>query len=109
VPLEESLFNRCKSGLKAAELAAVGVPSVVTPTPAHTQLAREGFPLLTAESHREWYEQTKLLLTQPAVRLAVAEKALAAAAVHTMENHIEEWTTVWERAAHRRTRLGAVG
>lgn len=109
VPLEESLFNRCKSGLKAAEFAAVGVPVVVTPTPAHTALAREGYPLPTAESPREWYEQTKALVEHPELRAVQADLAHAAAMIHTMENHIEEWATAWQRAAARRTRMVATG
>jgi glycosyltransferase involved in cell wall biosynthesis len=107
VPLEESVFNRCKSGLKAAEFAAVGVPVVVTPTPAHTALAREGFPLYTADSPREWHEQLTALLTVPEIRAAASELAYNAARRHTLENHIEEWAETWQRAAVRRTRLSA--
>lgn len=109
VPLEDSLFNRCKSGLKAAEFAAVGVPVVVTPTPAHTALAREGFPLPTAESPREWYEQTRILIEHPDQRATQADVAHSAAQLHTMENHTEEWVTAWQRAAQRRTRMVAAG
>jgi glycosyltransferase involved in cell wall biosynthesis len=105
VPLEDSVFNRCKSGLKASELAAVGVPAVVTPTPAHTQLAREGFPLLTAEKPREWFDQVRRLLTQPSFYTDVAGRALEAARTHSMEQHVEEWAATWQRAAARRVRL----
>lgn len=109
VPLDESLFNRCKSGLKASELAAVGVPVVVTPTPAHTALAKEGFPLPTAETPREWYEQTRTLIEHPDLRAVQAELAHSAALMHTMENHAEEWVNAWQRAAQRRTRMVAAG
>lgn len=109
VPLEDSLFNRCKSGLKATEFAAVGVPVVVTATPAHTTLAREGFPLPTADSPREWYEQTKALVENPDLRATAGELAHTAAVAHTMENHIEEWAAAWQRAAQRRTRMVATG
>lgn len=109
VPLEDSLFNRCKSGLKASEFAAVGVPVVITPTPAHTALAREGFPLPTAETSREWYEQTKALIENPELRAEQAERAHTAARAHTMENHVEEWVGAWQRAAQRRTRMVAAG
>jgi glycosyltransferase involved in cell wall biosynthesis len=107
VPLEESVFNRCKSGLKAAEFAAVGVPAVVTPTPAHTALAREGFPLYTAETPREWHEQLTALLTIPEIRAAASELAYSAARRHMLENHAEEWAETWQRAAVRRQRLSA--
>jgi glycosyltransferase involved in cell wall biosynthesis len=109
IPLEDSLFNRCKSGLKAAELAAAGVPVVASPTPAHTALAREGFPLLTAEKSREWYEQTRQLLTVPDLRAELAEKAHQAACTHTLENHIERWAGAWQRAAVRRSRMKVAG
>jgi glycosyltransferase involved in cell wall biosynthesis len=109
VPLEDSLFNRCKSGLKACEFAAVGIPVVITPTPAHTALAREGFPLPTAETPREWYEQTKALVENPELRALSADAAHMAALVHTMENHVGDWVDAWQRAAQRRTRMSAAG
>lgn len=109
VPLEDSLFNRCKSGLKASELSAAGVPVVATPTPAHTELAKEGFPLLTADSPREWYEQLHRLITIDDLRAETAERALEAARRHSMENHVEQWATAWQRAAQRRSRLQVAG
>ena len=105
VPLEDSVFNRAKSALKAAEYAAQGVPAVVTPTPANRQLAEEGYPLAFASTPVQWVEQIRCLLRVPEYREQVSSESLAAAQAHTMENHLGEWEQAWLRAANRRARL----
>lgn len=107
VPLEDSTFNKAKSGLKMAEYAARGVPAVATPTAANRLLAREGYPVLWATSPREWVEQVGRLLEGEEERLAMGAAARDAAERHTLEAHAEEWAVAWERAALRRTRLSA--
>lgn len=51
-PLENNLFNRCKSGLKYFEAAAFGVPTVASPIPDMLRFADGGIAL--AESADEW-------------------------------------------------------
>lgn len=107
VPLERSVFNSAKSGLKAAEYAAQGVPSVVTPTPANRALAREGYPLVFAENPGQWYDALRVLVSHADARAEAGAVSLDVAKAHTLENHIGEWVSAWERAVSRRARLTA--
>lgn len=102
VPLADNVFNNCKSSLKVAEYAAVGVPAIATPTPANLALAKEGYPLFLAHSPDQWHIYLDNLIRNSDARLKMAEQALAAAQKHTMENHIGDWISAWTRAISRR-------
>lgn len=105
VPLETSVFNRCKSALKVAEFAARGIPSVATPSPANVALRREGYPVLFADSPREWHSHLMSLLRDTDLRAEMAAGCLDTARRHTLEGHVDQWERAWLRAANRRTRL----
>ena len=105
VPLETSVFNKCKSALKIAEMASRGVPVVATPTPANVALAREGYPVLFADSPREWYTHLTTLLRDPDRRAQMTNDGLDAARRWSLENQAGVWAAAWQRAASRRTRL----
>ena len=51
-PLEDNVFNRCKSGLKFFESAIFGIPSIVSPIPDFTRFTGSGIKF--AESDSEW-------------------------------------------------------
>lgn len=107
VPLDGTLFNNCKSGLKASEFSALGKPVVATPTPAHWRLMDEGYPIEIAETADQWHRAISRLVSDAdwyAERSAIARQA---ARRHTLEAHAGEWAAAWERAASRRKRLSA--
>jgi glycosyltransferase involved in cell wall biosynthesis len=106
VPLESSVFNKCKSGLKIAEFAARGIPAVATPSPATVALRREGYPVLFADSPREWYTHLAALLRDPDLRAEMSQAAYETARRLSLENQADQWERAWLRA-QRRSRVRA--
>lgn len=95
VPLTDSTFNRSKSALKLLEYSALGVASVVSPTPDNL---RVGIGLV-AHRPRDWSRLVRRLLTQVGYRAEVAERARAAVAErHTIEGNAWRWEQAWSRA-----------
>ena len=107
VPLAPNRFNEAKSSLKMLEMAAVGVPAVVSPTPDNLRLGyREGFVTTRyASDARSWFEQTAALLSDPEELAHAAGVAREAAARCTYEAHAGRWWDAWTQAlANRRGR-----
>lgn len=73
-PLEEhSRFCQCKSALKFFEAAAVGVPTVATPTQPFQELIRHRWNSCLASSSDDWVREiTWLLKRRRRLRLALA-------------------------------------
>jgi glycosyltransferase involved in cell wall biosynthesis len=75
-PLQPSLFNHCKSGLKFFESAIWGVPLIATEIP---DLIRCGTELRFAEDEQGWLDQFEMML--------------ADAPYTKISKKIENWTT----------------
>jgi glycosyltransferase involved in cell wall biosynthesis len=97
-PLAATSFNESKSWLKPQELAAVGVPCVMTPRPAYRTLHNLGVGVL-ANSPKDWYREIKRLMTDDAWYEEVANRSKAAVSLLTIEQNafrwLETWQTVW--------------
>lgn len=77
-PLEQgNPFCEAKSELKWLEAAAVGVPTVASPTAPFRAAIRNGETGFLAATTEEWVEAIRLLATDPARRQAVGEAAAA--------------------------------
>jgi glycosyltransferase involved in cell wall biosynthesis len=68
-PLENNLFNRCKSGLKFFEAAAFGVPSVASPIPDMLRFEEGGIALVNTPD--EWRDSL-VRMAQPEQHRQVA-------------------------------------
>lgn len=62
-PLEDTLFNRCKSNLKILEAAAHGLPIICSKI--HPYFGGD-FDVLFAENEYDWYKQMGKLIRNPA-------------------------------------------
>jgi len=58
-PLESSIFNQCKSALKAVEAGAFGVPTIFSPNPDADRFNNSS--VLIAKTSDDWYSHLKLL------------------------------------------------
>lgn len=94
VPLAGLLFNDSKSCLKAMELAACGVPVVMSPTPDNRRLNNLGVGEL-ATYPNDWFRQVKLLLADPDHRAYFSQRGRSAMASLTYENQAGRWYDVW--------------
>lgn len=96
-PLSGTKFNVAKSWLKPLEYAACGTPSVITPTPEYVELNKLGVGVLASNS-RQWYRETKRLLTDDAWYREVQLASRAACLNLTFEQNAWRWLEVWSEA-----------
>jgi glycosyltransferase involved in cell wall biosynthesis len=94
VPLERSLFNQGKSALKASEMAALGVPVVMSPTPDNMRLHKLGVGLV-ADGQGQWRRLVSKLVNSEAMRTELSESGRAIMETQTYERHCERWLDVW--------------
>lgn len=94
VPLTGTVFNSGKSSLKMAEMAAVGVPVVVSPTEDHIRLNKLGVGLL-ANSPNQWVKRLKTLIKNPDYREELSGRGREVMASQTYEGHCERWWMAW--------------
>lgn len=109
VPLQDSLFNRCKSSLKALEYSAVGAYVLASATPANVDLIKEvGTVFAVHNSESEWYENLRIAID--VVRKfpnRVPLNAIRDARRLSITTRVDEWISAWERAVNRRRALDA--
>ena len=96
-PLDDTKFNEAKSWLKMLEMAAVGVPCVVSPRAEYKALFNEDIGLL-AEKPREWYKTLKRLAQDPVERTELSEKGREVASRYTFTLRASQWAEAWTRA-----------
>ncbi|WP_068816031.1 glycosyltransferase [Phormidesmis priestleyi] len=71
-PLEQSLFNDCKSEIKWLEAAAVDVPSVVSATQTYLEVLEDGVDVMIAHTSEEWFDKLNLLVGNAKIRENIA-------------------------------------
>lgn len=75
-PLElNSRFCSAKSELKFFEAAAVGVPTVASPTPPFKDVIQDGRNGYLASSQDDWFQALSLMVLKPALRRRLARHA----------------------------------
>lgn len=74
-PLDNSSFNRSKSGLKWMEYALSGTPAVVSPVVCYEEVARHGETALFARTPAEWAAALLRLARDAGLRRAIGEAA----------------------------------
>ena len=107
VPLNDSVFNKCKSGLKLLEASALGVACVASPSSDNLRLHRKEGMGLIASTPEQWRAHLVRLLTNEDQRLGLAAQARIAASRWTIEGNVHKWIAAWKRAADRSAALRA--
>lgn len=93
-PLEDTSFNRGKSGIKFLEYTAVGAASVCSRVPAYLDSVGEGEGLLVGSG--EWEEALIRLVTDEALRRQLAEAAREGVRRKWLLSHrAAEWIDVY--------------
>lgn len=101
VPLADSAFNRAKSALKMAEMAALGVPVVASPTPDNRRLHDAGVGLLAAAPQR-WHKHLRRLTGSPQLRADLAGRGRDVMASQTIEGNCWRWYDAWAHSFARK-------
>jgi len=96
-PLKNTKFNRAKSWLKPLELAALGIPCVMSPLPEYQRIRELGV-VITAAQPNDWYRTLKKLLTDESLRDEVAGRSQEAAAGLILEENAWRWAEAWTSA-----------
>lgn len=98
-PLADTRFNNAKSRLKPLEMAAVGVPAVVSPAADYLAWSREApDACLVAEKPRQWEGTLRALLRDAGRREEMSAAGRAAAAANTIEGNAWRWAEAWSAA-----------
>lgn len=97
-PLFPSNFNRAKSRLKVAQMAALGIPWVASPLPEYERFHRESGTGILGCSPAEWYDGLKRLLTEPSLRAEMGEAGRAHMQDQTIEANAWRWWEAWTDA-----------
>jgi glycosyltransferase involved in cell wall biosynthesis len=103
VPLAMNPFNEAKSWLKGLEFAAVGVPVIASPTSEYRRAEVEGGCWLAGDI-TEWLNQLDKMVCKPDWRAEQAARGREWAATQTIEEHADEWRTVWYSHDHATAR-----
>lgn len=93
-PLRAHLFNRSKSHLKALEYAALGLPAVVSDSPAYNGFVRHGETGFVVGRDHEWAKWLGALVSDAAMREEMGATAREFARAWTIEGNIGRWATV---------------
>lgn len=97
-PLFPSNFNRAKSRLKVAQMAALGIPYVASPLPEYERFHRESGTGILGCSPAEWYDGLKRLLTDPGLRADMGARGREYMKAQTIEANAYRWWDAWTRA-----------
>ncbi len=80
-----------KSGFKAVQYLAVGIPFVMSPVGVCSEIGVKGETHFNAESPEDWYNALDLLLSDPSLRKRMGK----AARDHSLENYtVGKWSAV---------------
>lgn len=93
-PLADTQFNAAKSWLKPLEMAAVGVPCVMSPRVEYMRAYVIGIGII-AKKPQDWYRRVKLLATSPTMRREMSEHGRQIAAQWTFSQRAEDWLEAW--------------
>lgn len=74
-PLEDNLFNRCKSPIKYLEYSALGVPGVYSRLPPYSNLVRHGENGFLASNPEEWRRAILTLIEDQHLRWKMGQAA----------------------------------
>lgn len=91
-PLKDTPFNRSKSGLKALEYAACGIPVIASDLDPYRGIVVEGVTGYLATTRREWLDALSTLARNKHLRAWMGKQARKHAANHTIQANGHRWT-----------------
>jgi hypothetical protein len=94
-PLARTTFNDCKSGLRAIEYAALGIPAVLADSPAYRPWIVNCVSGFLPTTDDEWYSCLHQLATDDAYRQFVSHNARNLARKWTTEAQFPNWAAAW--------------
>lgn len=101
-PLKPTTFTASKSSLRAVEYAALGVPAVLSNSPAYTSTdigrVEHGVTGMLLDEGDSWCEVLAYLAANPHDLIKMGYTAKERAMAWTTENNIDRWVEAWNSA-----------
>lgn len=95
IPMRRNPFNEAKSHLTGLEMAASGIPVVVSPTESYRDYWLDDEIGFLAESPEEWTEALELLVTDLELRSRMGRAARKKASRHVIQEYAHEWEDLY--------------
>lgn len=96
VPLNEDIYNRCKSPIKFLEASSAGIPGVYQNIRQYREVIEDGVNGLLALKARDWYQSIKRLIDDPTLRQTMGEQAFKSVeAEWQMKDHVAEYAQMF--------------
>lgn len=94
-PLKDTEFNRCKSGLRAIEYMALGIPGIYSAGPAYSPWVKNGRNGILMGRGDSWSGVLHELMTDHELRFEMAANCRMDAAEWSTEERIGDWVEAW--------------
>ncbi|MFZ5808953.1 MAG: glycosyltransferase [Chloroflexota bacterium] len=105
-PLQDNIFNRCKSAIKFWEYSAIGGTGVFSRIPPYQKVVHSGENGLLAGSEEEWYQAIEYLIQNPDARYRMGQQAHQDLMEHgLLSAHLWEWENIFRGARSNARKL----
>lgn len=94
-PLEDTLFTRSKSYVKALEYGALGIPVIASDVGPYREYVEDGVTGFLVRKESEWIDRIRLLYDDADLRERMGAAAKAKAVLHTIEAGVGMWEDVY--------------
>lgn len=92
VPLEDSIYTRCKSSIKYIETSSAKIPGVYQDIRQYAEIIEDGKNGFLAKTEDEWYEKIKKLIDDKELRKNIGEEAYKTTKENwTINQHVEDY------------------
>lgn len=90
-PLEDTMFTRSKSYIKALEYGALGIPVIASDIGPYREYVEDGVTGFLVKGESEWIDRMRLLIGDPELRESMGAAARAKAMQHTIAAGWQRW------------------
>lgn len=94
-PLEDTLFTRSKSYIKALEYGALGIPVIASAVGPYLDYVEDGVTGFLVRKESEWIDRMQLLIEDADLRESMGAAAREKARKHTIQAGWKQWETVY--------------
>lgn len=94
-PVHPTEFSNSKSGLKAIEQGARGIPTIASDVPAYRGVITHGVNGFLVKRDHEWLSYLSELASDDALRAKMGEAARQMARQHLIEDHWTDWAAAY--------------
>jgi glycosyltransferase involved in cell wall biosynthesis len=95
-PLADTPFNRCRTPIKALEMAALGIPVLASDVDPYRGFVVDGVTGYLCRTPDDWADRLRELIHDPEAREELGAKARQLAADHTIQQGWRRWAEVYE-------------